>query len=140
MMREKQFFVGKKTLAMILFLFVIIIFPSCEREYFSSFPQALTGIWVTNDLRYNDRYIEFSEDHIIFGLGEDKIQILTVNRIEKTINGPIVELTFFCQDLSRDPLELIIFFKDKTDNFSISGSVWLKNKEKIIWHKATGDS
>ena len=125
----------KMMITIVISSFVLFIVPSCKQSAPRLLPSALVGTWVTDDLRYKDRYIEFSNNMIVLGAGEADSYQLFINKTAKNVTGSVTEWIFFCDDLEGNPSEIVIFYQAPTGTTSTSGSIKLKNNKKVIWYK-----
>ncbi len=130
-----QFLNKRMMITIVISSFVLLILPSCEQKSSHLLPSALVGTWVTDDLRYEDRYVEFSNNMIIFGAGGNDSYNLFITKTAKNISGSVTEWIFFCDDLEGNPSEIVIFYQTPTDTTATSGSIKLKHKEAIVWYK-----
>ena len=130
--KKKPFQLTKKAiLAMTCFILITFYITGCEQKSSEPFPSYLIGTWVTQDSRYKDRYLEINEGEIIFGTGEDKPNTFFIDSFKKETRASVTEWTFFCQNIEETLFEIVIFYHAETDG----GSIILKNKEGIVWHK-----
>ncbi len=95
------------------------------------FPRILLGKWTTESERYQDRYIEFSREMIVFGTGFDSPNIYIIRKVDQKRNGPENEYTFSCIDT--DNTEFVFIFHVKSGGGDLS--LRLNNPREVIWHK-----
>lgn len=91
----------------------------------------LLGIWVTDDERYQDRYIEFSRETIIFGTGEGSPNIYFIRGVDQERDGSENAYTFECND-SENTEFLFVFHVEEDRNGLI---MRLNHPREVVWKK-----
>ncbi len=120
----------RKNFLIVLSLLVVLTF-GCERESSIPFPSLLKGIWVTDNIKYQNRYIEIDEHTLVFGIGGDKSHTFFIDRIKKNIKGSMEEWILSCQDEEGTSFEYVFLTENKSDGTLLT----MKNMGKIIWYK-----
>jgi len=97
------------------------------------FPEMLLGMWITEAERYQDRYIEFSREMIIFGTGAGAPNIYFIRNVDRKQNGPENEVTFVCTDTEDTEFVFLFHVEDGGDGPSLR----LNNPREVVWNKTT---
>jgi hypothetical protein len=97
------------------------------------FPQILLGRWETEAERYQDRYIEFSRELIIYGTGADAPNIYFVRKVNQKQNGSETEYTFVCTDTEHTEFDFIFHVEGGGDSLNLR----LNNPREVVWNKIT---
>ena len=118
-------------------MFVLIIWllsffvVGCEKTQYISFPKSVEGRWITDNPKYQDRFIELDENAITIGTGGNNTNLFYINKIQRIAKKPIDEWVFLCQDNEGDPFEFVMYY-----DVRLKGSLLtLRNMEKISWYK-----
>ncbi|MCP4546262.1 MAG: hypothetical protein GY835_07340 [bacterium] len=98
----------------------------------SLLPEELVGIWVTDDVRYEDRYLKLSVSTVIFGQGETDMDIGFISNVE-------------LQELEDERLYTIQYHRTGEEGSSISlivapdnsDSLRFRNQRHIVWTRST---
>jgi len=112
----------------ILLLLALIFVVGCEREIIV--PQTLTGEWNTSAPGYADRYMKFTKDTLIYGIGNGKEMTHNIIKIDSEQFDHLTAYTFYYRDAEGD--KAILSFTYRPD---AGGSIQMKNN-KILWKKA----
>ena len=97
------------------------------------FPQMLLGKWITVAERYQDRYIEFSREMIIFGTGTDAPNMYFIHKVKQKQNGPENEITFVCTNTEDTEFVFLFHVEDGRDGLKLR----LNNPQNVVWNKVT---
>lgn len=116
-------------LAIVTLLSMLVL--NCEKGKAVAFPSSLTGTWVTDELRYKDRYIDIDELAITLGTGKNTTNTFLIDKIRKKIKKPMDEWTFLCQDREGTAIEFVIWHNSDHDY----NLLYLRNMKKIKWRK-----
>lgn len=116
-------------LAIVTLLSMLVL--TCEKGKAVAFPSSLTGTWVTDELRYKDRYIDIDELAITLGTGKNTTNTFLIDKIRKSIKKPMDEWIFLCHDREGVPFEFVIFYNSEFNKNLLK----LRNMEKIKWRK-----
>ena len=101
-----------------------------------AFPQKLLGKWTTEAERYQDRYIEFRGEMIIFGTGDDTPNIFFTREVKQKRNGAGNEYMFMCNN----EVDTEFIFDFFIDGVGDALTMRLKNPREVTWEKETGMS
>lgn len=121
-------------------LLILIIFISSlgvlifTRQENTPFPVELTGRWETDDPRYIDRFFEIDDVSIIFGLGDDKLGIYFIEKIEKEDAGNSILFKFKCTGEENSGEYLFQLQYEHTKRI-----VNFSNIENVNWLKTNGE-
>lgn len=117
---------------LIVFILVVLFLAGCEKTAPDKLPSGLFGTWITENSRYQDRYLDISDTILRLGTGNDTSNTFFIDHVKQIPGDPAVEWTFFCQNMQGDPYEITLFYAAQDDPASIR----LKNMETIVWFKA----
>ena len=121
----------KGLISLAVFILIFLLLQSCETGNFVEFPSSLKGTWVTDELRYQERYIVIDELAITLGTGKRTSNIFLIDKIKKNIKKPMDEWIFLCQDREGTSIEFVILHNSDHDY----NLLYLRNMKKIKWHK-----
>ena len=94
-------------------------------------PELLLGVWMTEDGRYQDRYIEFNSEMIIFGTGSNSPNIYLVDGIEQKRSGAEEEYAFRCRNAEGTGFRLVFHVEESPDGFMMR----LNNPREVVWDR-----
>ncbi len=113
-----------------LFLLILFIVAGCGGEVIV--PQSLTGEWRTSAPGYEDRYMKFTTNRLIYGIGEGGEISHIIKKIEIEQLGHKTVYTFYYKDEEGDKT-----FLSFTYSSDAGGTIQLKNyKDDMVWKKA----
>ena len=97
-------------------------------------PKALEGTWITDDTRYQDRFLRLSQASVIFGTGESNIDVYFITNVEPETVGTdaVYNLTFHRAGEGERKLSLVY-------NDSESTILRFLNQPQILWTKTNRD-
>ncbi|OPL16977.1 MAG: hypothetical protein AVO38_06680 [delta proteobacterium ML8_D] len=95
-----------------------------------SLPDDLIGRWITSSPRYNGRFLELSQIAVIFGVGEDNIDVNFISSVEKRIEADVILYTIKYRN-QNETEGSIVFYWYPSDNV-----IRLKNQRQMIWKKS----
>ena len=98
------------------------------------FPQMLLGMWITEAEPYQDRYIEFSREMIVFGTGAGAPNIYFIRKVHQKRNGQENEVTFVCTNTEDTEFVFVFRIEDGSDGLILR----LNNPRAVVWSKITG--
>lgn len=110
-----------------IFLLTLIFFVGCEREVIV--PQHLIGEWMTYAPKYADRSMKFSGHIVIYGIGEGKEVVHTIDKIDSKQGDDGTVYTFYYRDEEGQKETLILTYRPDS-----GGTLQIKNSE-VIWKK-----
>ena len=108
-------------------LTAVLVLRSRDNEFL---PDDLVGRWTTSAPKYTDRFLELNKVTVIFGTGEDNIDVNFISSVDKRVEGGSTLYTI----KYRDPKGMdgqVSFYWDPTEEV-----IRLKNQKRIIWKKA----
>ncbi|HET6464774.1 MAG TPA: hypothetical protein VFH55_04085 [Nitrospiria bacterium] len=111
-------------------LVVLIIGSGCQSDQTTNIPDGLVGIWETSAKKYQDRFMEFNKDAVIFGTGDGNQSVQPIRKV-KTVrenNKDLYTITYLDED---DAEYSFSFYYDP-----VGGVIMLKNQEEIEWKKS----
>lgn len=109
-----------------------ILSPDKDRNRYPLTMANLTGVWTTTHPQYANRYLQFTDDSIVFGRGEVASGSYTVESMdwEPSGSGKLVRITYSDDEST----EYQFNFSYVPQN---GGMIWMKNQIKIIWHRTS---
>lgn len=114
-----------------VFLLVVLLFVGCKGEVVV--PPRLTGVWVTSDPRYADRYMRFGGHTLTYGIGDGKEISHDIEKIDaEQVKGGTV-YTFYYSDSEGEKWTLTLTYRPDG-----GGMIQIRNS-KEIWEKAKTD-
>lgn len=118
-----------------LFLLVVLatmssaLLVACATEEPVPVPDELIGVWVTDDVRYEGRFLKLEAQKIHFGLGGDQASENPIINVETTLeDGTSIYRIHY---LSPEGLEYsqTLYYEPR------SGEMRYKNRPSVIWKK-----
>jgi hypothetical protein len=101
----------------------------CQESRNTHVPKDLIGKWVTNAPKYEDRYLELTENMIYFGTGGKTFDFDPIGKISMTPQGKRVLYTISYYHIEGQEFKLSFFHDPKRQTLA------LKNQPRIIWTK-----
>ena len=99
-----------------------------------SIPASLRGTWTTDAPNMVDRYLRLTEELVVFGLGRDREQIVTVIRIESAKSaGGATRFTIHYRDDAGSERTLDFAFQPDS-----GGTIRLTNRPEL-WRRSGGE-
>jgi len=93
-----------RVLVVMLAVFVVAIVAArlvlWEKPEFSEVSPRLFGLWTTTHPEFNDRYVEFERNRVIFGTGGTGVVKFNVSGMDTEKIGDIDHYTVFYRDLA----------------------------------------
>ena len=93
-----------RILVALLVVFVVAIVAArlvlWEKPEFSEVTPRLFGLWTTTHPEFNDRYVEFEQNRVIFGTGGTGVVKFNVSGMDVEKIGDIDHYTVFYRDLA----------------------------------------
>jgi len=109
-----------------VFFFWAALF-GCQQEV--NVPRELVGVWNTSSTKYTDRYIEFTEKALIFGLGNDQTSVHDIKKINTEGDQLGRGYTFYYRDSEGEKWTLSLTYFSSYDD----GAFQLQNRNE--WWK-----
>jgi len=100
----------------------------CQQEV--NVPRELVGTWNASSPKYTDRYIEFTEEALIFGLGNDETSVHAIKKIKTEVDQLGQVYTFYYRDSEGEKWKLSITYFPSYDD----GAFKLQNRTEI-WRR-----
>ncbi|MFO8241074.1 MAG: hypothetical protein R6T90_08755 [Dissulfuribacterales bacterium] len=114
----------------ILVVTAILLMHHIYNKDNESLPSDLIGRWITSSPRYTGRFLEFSQIAVIFGIGEDNIDVNFISSVDKRIEAGVIIYTIKYRN--QNEIEgSIAFYWYPSENM-----IRLKNQRQMIWKKA----
>ncbi len=129
--RMHNFIKTKGLISLAVFILISLLLQSCEKDNSVAFPSSLKGTWVTDELKYQERYIDIDELAITLGTGKGTANTFLIDTIKKNIKNPMDEWIFLCQDREGTAIEFVIWHNSDHDG----NLLYLRNMKKIKWRK-----
>lgn len=92
-------------------------------------PDDLVGHWTTSAPKYTDRFLELSEVVVIFGTGEDNIDVNFISSVDKRVEGGSTLYTINYHD-PKGMDGQVSFYWNPSEKV-----IRLKNQKRIVWEK-----
>jgi hypothetical protein len=110
-------------------LFILLSFLGCQKE--ATVPQHLIGVWkpVASEPEYGDRYLKFTENSLIFGVGEGREVAHLIRKIKTKEKDNEILYTFYCIDPEEEKWTYTVTYKP-----DFGGIITLKKRDEI-WKK-----
>ena len=94
-------------------------------------PSEILGTWTTAVPKYQGRFFELTEVYIVFGIGDNKVEIYFITDIKRTIDDIGVLYTVMAQNLKGINDKFSFYYKRER-----IGAIRLKNQQGILWTKS----
>jgi hypothetical protein len=110
-------------------LFILLSFSGCQKEV--TVPQHLIGVWKTTAFEpdYADRYLKFTKDSLVFGVGEGREVTHSIRKIKAKQKNSETLYTFYCTDPDGEKWMYTLTYKPDS-----GGIILLKGREEV-WNK-----
>ena len=120
---------GKNNSMIYALLFILLSFLGCQKE--ATVPQHLIGVWkpVASEHEYEDRYLKFTEDSLIFGVGEGREVAHLIRKIKTKKKDNETLYTFYCIDPEKEEWTYTVTYKP-----DFGGIITMKKRDEI-WKK-----
>jgi len=83
-----------------------------EKPEFAELTPRLFGLWTTTHPEFNDRYVEFEQNRVIFGTGGTGVVKFKVSGMDAEKIGDIDHYTLFYRDLAGTRLFVDVFLDE----------------------------
>jgi hypothetical protein len=83
-----------------------------EKPEFAELTPRLLGLWTTTNPEFNDRYVEFQKNRVIFGTGGTGVVKFKVSGMDAEKVGDIDRYTVFYRDLAGTRLFVDVFLDE----------------------------
>ncbi len=123
-MKLKWIFVAAVVLTAVLV--TVLVLRSKDNQFL---PDDLVGRWTTSAPEYTNRFLELSEVAVIFGTGEDNIDVNFISSVDKRVEGGSTLYTIKYRDPKGMDGQVSLYW-DPTEEV-----IRLKNQKRIIWEK-----
>ncbi len=105
---------------------IVMSFIGCKQDTITV-PQHLIGVWKTSAPTFADRSLEFSENVLAFGIGNEDAVSHFIGKIESvTLEDNRIEYTFHYKDSEEEKWMLILTYSPDS-----GGVIQLKNRTEI---------
>ena len=108
---------------------LLLLQPSCERAVRDPVPEELLGTWTTDNERYADRALQFTQNSILFHTGPGKFELAGFGivdiQVEETDNGRRTYDIGYAEETGVTRFELLFE--------PIRETLRLKNQPLLIW-------
>lgn len=117
-------------LGIVFLVFVVVNFPRTKKLV----PDEFVGTWETDDVRYADRFLRMTKTTVIFGVGENEIDVYFVSEAKTRVQGDeeVVQMTLTQSAKIASTLSLV-HVKEAGE------SLRLLNQPGIFWHRVQED-
>jgi hypothetical protein len=107
-------------------LFILLSFLGCQKEV--TVPQHLIGVWkpFVFEPEYEDRYLKFTKDSIIFGVGEVREVAHQIQEIKTEQKDDEILYIFYCIDPEDEKWTYSVTYKP-----DYGGIIILKGRDEI---------
>ena len=105
----------------------------CQAEAVTDIPEYLIGTWTTGAPQYDDRYLQFTSNHVMFGTGEYTYDTFIVVDIKKETEKFRTLYTVSYMEPSGAKYKLRFYYD--ADN---GGLLTFKNQAHLIWARERG--
>lgn len=92
----------------------------------------LLGIWITEEKLYEDRFIEFTEDLLVFGTGTGLPNIYFIQKVKKKVGELSEEYTFYCKNFDETAFRFIFYTTESDGSLTLR----LNNPRQVVWNKS----
>jgi hypothetical protein len=100
-------FIGKICCAMLL----VVALIGCQDNSNRTVPPHLIGVWTTSTPKYADRFLQFTEHHLIFGIGTGQEISHSIDKVDSTqANGRDIVYTFHYKDAEGEKWTLTVTY------------------------------
>jgi len=117
---------GIKYMYIIFSVLMFIFFVGCTQEVIV--PPHLIGVWRTSAPQYEDRYLQFTENTLTYGIGNGEEVSHSIDKIEVNQGSNETIYSFHYKDAEGDKWTLTLTYRPE-------GTIQLKNKSDI-WVKS----
>ncbi len=124
-----------KPIPVFLAFAILTTFIGCPSAKDTSVPDDLIGVWTTAAPQYEDRFLQFTKDSIIFGTGDTSYDIHAITKIEKVHGGTPSLYTISYMNSEEQEYRFSFYYGPAHD-----GVITFKNQENITWKKESGTS
>jgi len=114
-------------------LLTLIFFAGCQREVIV--PRHLIGEWKTAAPNYADRYLKFSQQAVIFGIGEGQEVVHKIDKIKSEQRDSGTVYTFYYKYAEGQKDSLTVTYRPDS-----GGTLQIKNSVEIWGKAATGQA
>ncbi|MEA3230407.1 MAG: hypothetical protein U9Q05_01445 [Thermodesulfobacteriota bacterium] len=117
-----------------MIVLMMIALSACQQEI--KVPPDLIGVWHTFAPKYKDRYIEFTDNTLIFHIGNDGEIVHAINKMKFENENFLKLYTFYYQDSEGEKWTLSLSYDPDNYNGTIScmGAFQLENSN-AFWRK-----
>jgi hypothetical protein len=92
-------------------------------------PANLIGKWITSVPGYQDRFIEFTKETLVYGIGGDKEDVYMISSLEKNPEGKNI---IYIVNFKNSEVKFTRSFYYHPEN---GGTIQFKHQEHITWRK-----
>lgn len=96
----------------------------------ASIPIDLQGKWATTDPRYADRRIDIGENLVALALGESRISVWFIERVEPRMTNTGKHYVLHLKDETGQPQSIVLRLDTETGN-----TLQLGRQREVIWHR-----
>jgi hypothetical protein len=104
---------------------VVVFFPKKKTE---TIPDQIWGKWTTKAPQYQDRFFELSEISVIFGIGDNKINVYFIKGIKAETKDDGIVFTIIGHNLDRVEHKLTFYY-----HRGRTAEIRLKNPDTVVW-------
>jgi hypothetical protein len=123
----------KYRIFLLFFTIVVSLFLKSCCQHDTTVPYDLLGVWKTSAHNYKDRYIKFTEDLLILGIGDEREAVHYIEGIE-SVEQENNNILYSFNYMNIDSLEEEIFTLKFIYYPDSGGIIKLQNRDEI-WKK-----
>jgi hypothetical protein len=102
----------------------VAFFHGCQQD--STVPPQLIGMWTADDPKYEGRYLKFTDNFLIFGIGDGKEVSNYIEKIEAEQAGEGTSYNFHYRDSEGEKWTLNFIYDPGS-----GGTIKMKNRDEI---------
>lgn len=112
-------------------LILLIFCGACHRS--QSAPSEIAGTWRTDSPRYEGKFLQFDQDFVIVGLGDETLpKVEHIERIAVRRQGPIVTYVIESRDQEGTHYKITVQYSPLN-----GGELRLSNPRQVVWKRAS---
>jgi hypothetical protein len=102
----------------------VAFFPGCQQD--NTIPPQLIGMWTADDPKYEGRYMKFTDNFLIFGIGDGREVSHYVEKIEAEQAGEGTSYSFHYRDSEGEKWTLNFIYDPGS-----GGTIKMRNRDEI---------
>jgi hypothetical protein len=124
----------KKSLVLLVILllgFFVFSFP--RKNAF--LPDEMVGTWQSDDVRYEGRLFRLTKTTVIFGMGENQIDVYFIADTKIISQGPDEVVQLSLHHPGEADINLSLIYRNKDEE-----TLCLLNQQNVIWNRVSEDN